>query len=106
AAPRKFSKAETAIRFEARAPPLPERRARRERQNVREQIPRDVHRLDEEVAILNADVNVRAEDEQLLREILQVLLDTDVSLERRDLLFGPPRERMRPRGGDDEVAPC
>ena len=38
---------------------------------MRQQIARDIHRLDEEVLVLDADVNVRPEDQQLLREILQ-----------------------------------
>ena len=38
------------------------------------EVARDVHRVDEELAVLDADVDVRAEDEQLLREVLHVLL--------------------------------
>src|SRR6185503_3337925 len=57
---------------------------------------------DEELPILDADVHVRPEDEQLLREILQILLHADVPLERRDLLSHPVGEWMRPRGRDLE----
>jgi hypothetical protein len=39
---------------------------------------------------------MRAEYEELLREILKVLLDSNVPLERRDLLCHPVGERMRP----------
>jgi len=56
---------------------------------MRKQVSRDVHRLDEEVLVLDTDVNVRAEDEQLLGEVLEVLLHASIALERRDLLLRP-----------------
>jgi hypothetical protein len=71
---------------------------------VRQEVARDVRGVDQEVAILDADVNVRAEDQQLTREVLHRVLRADVALERRDLLIGPVRERMRARGGDLEPA--
>jgi len=45
-------------------------------------------------------VHVRTEDEQLLREILEILLHAQIPLEGRDLLRHPIRERMRPRRRD------
>ena len=70
---RKVAEDDAAVRLEPGVPPLPERRARGQAQHVRQQVARDVHRVDEELLILDADVDVRAEDQQLLREILQVL---------------------------------
>jgi hypothetical protein len=64
---------------------------------VRQEIPRDVRRIDQEVAILDPDVDVRAEDQQLPREILHRVLRADVALERGDLLIDPVRERVRSR---------
>ena len=49
-------------------------------------------RVDQELAVLDADVDVRAEDQQLLRQVAHVLLDAEVALERRDLLRRPSDE--------------
>ena len=43
-------------------------------EDVRHEVPGHVHRVDEEVAVLDADVDVRAEDQQLLGEVVHVLL--------------------------------
>ena len=70
---------------------------------MRQEIAGDVGRVDEEVAILDPDVHMRAEDEELAREVLHRVLRADVPLERRDLLRDPVRERMRSGRGDREV---
>src|SRR5215212_6806176 len=62
--------------------------------------------MNEEFLILDPDVNVRAKDEQLLREVLKVFPHARVAFERRDLLRHPRRERMRSRGRDDEAVPA
>jgi hypothetical protein len=49
-------------------------------------------------------VHVRAEDEELLREILEVLLHPDIALQRGDLLSHPIGEGMRAGGSDLEPA--
>src|SRR5688572_1298313 len=70
---------------------------------MRNEVPSDVHRIDEEFTVFDADMHVRAEDQQLLRQLLHVLLHADVALQRRDLLVHPRRERVRARGGDAQA---
>ena len=53
---------------------------------MRQQVADDVHGVDHELAVLDADVDVRAEDEKLLGKVLHVLLDAQIALQRRDLL--------------------
>ena len=72
-------------------------------EHVRHEIARDVHRVDHEIAIFDADVHVCAEDQQALREVAEVLLHAHVPLERRDCLFEPRREGMGAGGGDHEA---
>ena len=75
----------------------------RQAEHVRHEVAGHVHRVDEEVAVLDADVDVRAEDQQLLGEVVHVLLDAEVALERRDLLRHPRRERVRAGRGDHQA---
>src|SRR6185503_4635999 len=62
-------------------------------EHVRQQIPRDIHCIDEKILILDADVNVRAENQQLLRQVLEVFTNACIPFERCDLLCHPPRVR-------------
>ena len=56
---------------------------------MREEVAGDVHGVDEELAVLDPDVDVHAEDQVLLRDVPEVLVDPQVALERRDLLLEP-----------------
>ena len=56
---------------------------------MREKVAGHVHRVDQEVAVLNRDVDVGAEDQELLSQVLHVLAHAQVALERRDFLLGP-----------------
>ena len=67
-----------------------------------EEIPRDVHRVDHEVPILDAHVDVGAEDQVPLGDLLQILPQPDVALDRRDVLLVPGREGVGARGHDGE----
>ena len=69
---------------------------------MREEIPRHIHRVDHEIAVLDAHVDVRAEDQIPLGDLLQVLSQTDVALDRRDVLLLPGREGVSARGHDRE----
>ena len=78
----------------------PERRVRREREQVREEVERLVHDLDGERAVLDADVHVQAEDEVRAREHLHLLHDLVVARVGEDFLVRPVREGMRAGGRD------
>ena len=54
----------------------------------------DEYRDSVSFAVLDGDVDVRAEDEQLPGEVLHVVLHAEVALERRDFLLLPRRERV------------
>src|SRR6267378_531053 len=72
---------------------------------MRQDIARHIERVDQKLAILDADVDVRAEDEQPLRQLAHVLPYAQVALQRRDLLIDPRGEWMGARGGDLEPVP-
>src|SRR5260370_15454358 len=65
-----------------------------------QQVADNIHAVDEKFAVFDADVHVRAEDQQTLGEFLHVLLDAHVALLRGDLLRHPGGNGMR-AGGDD-----
>src|SRR5687767_663692 len=67
---------------------------------MRQHITRNIGAVDQEVAVLDPDVDMRAEYEQLLRELPHCLTSAEVTLEGRDLLVGPMREGVRPGGSD------
>ena len=69
---------------------------------MRQYVPRHVRAVDEKIAVLDADVHVRAEDQQLLGELPHCLTSAEIALERSDLLVRPVRERMRPRSSNLE----
>src|SRR6185503_20911432 len=72
---------------------------------VGQHITRNIRAIDQKIPIFDDDVNVCAEDQELLRELAHCLTSTEVALERRDLLVGPVRKRMRSGGGDLEALP-
>ena len=72
---------------------------------MRTEIAGDVERIDEELAVLDADMHVRAEDQKLLCEIREILLHAHIAFQRRDLLLHPPRERVRAGRHDFEPFP-
>ena len=72
------------------------------REHVGDEVPGHVHGVDQEVAVLDADVDVGAEDEQLLGQVGEILPHAHVALERRDLLGEPGRERMGAGRGDHQ----
>ena len=82
----------------------PERRARREREEVREEITNLVVERDGDLAIDDADVNMQAEDQIRARDVLKVRDDFVVALVRRDVLRLPIAEWMRGRGDDAKAA--
>src|SRR4029077_13053595 len=92
-----------AIRLETRLAADPKGRARGQAEDVGEDVARHVEGIDQELAVLDADVHVGAEDEQPLRQVRHVLAQAEVALERRDILFHPGQERVRARRGDPEA---
>ncbi len=100
--PRKLLEDLAAITLQSGVPPDPERRARRQRQNVRQKVPRRVHQMHRGVAVINSDVNVHSEDQQRARHVLHLLDEQVVTLVRRDLRRLPVRERMRRRRRDSQ----
>ena len=92
-----------AIALQTGVRPHPERRAGREREHVRQEISRGIHQVDLRLAVLDADVDVHAEDQQRLGEHLHFVDQRVVVFVRRDLLIFPARERMRRGRGDAQA---
>ena len=61
-----------------------------------QKVARDVHRIDQELPVLDPDVHVGAEDEQRLGQVLQVLPDPEVTLRRGDFLVHPGGKGVTP----------
>ena len=78
----------------------PERRVRREREQVRQEVAQLIHQVNQRLAILDADVDVEAEDQVGARDDLQVLDDLQVALVGVDVLRAPVGEGMG-RAGDE-----
>src|SRR2546430_6267507 len=91
-----------AVRLQPGVAREPERRRRRDREEVWKEIARLVHHLDPRLAIRDADVHVKAKDEELADHVLQLVLKDFVSLVLGYLLVLPVREGMRPSRGDPE----
>ncbi len=89
-----------AIRLQARLASHPKRRARRETQDVWQQVTHNIHGVNHELGIFDADVYMCAEDEQALRELAHVLAHAEIALEGCDVLLHPRREGVRACGGD------
>jgi hypothetical protein len=70
---------------------------------VRHEVAGHVHGVDQELPVVDADMHVRPEDEQLLRQVLHVRLHPHVALQRGDLLRGPVGEGVRPGRGHPQV---
>ncbi len=62
---------------------------------MRQEVARLVHHVDPQVRILDADVDVHAEDEQALRQIGHLFELLDVALLDGDVLSAPHREGVR-----------
>ncbi len=62
---------------------------------MRQQVAYDVHGIDQKFAVLDADMDVRAEDEQALRQFLHILLYAGIAIHRRNILLHPRRDGMR-----------
>ena len=62
-----------------------------------------VHHVDRSLAVLDADVDVQAEDQVGARDHLHVLDDLLVALVGMDLLRAPVGERMRAAGGEPQA---
>src|SRR5205814_2365564 len=92
-----------AVRLESRDPRQPERARGRDREQVREEIPRLVHDLDAQLGVGDADVHVQSEDQQLADDVLQLLLEDLVALGLGYVLVLPVRERMRAGRGDTKA---
>ena len=92
-----------AVRLQPGVASHPERRARRKRQQVRQEVAHLVHQIDHDRPIGHADVHVQAEDQQRPRQLLQFLDDVVVADAGRDDLVFPARERMRAGGGHGEA---
>ncbi len=101
--PREAPEDRRAIRLEAGVAPHPERRAGRQRQQVRQEVPRGVHDVDRRRLVRHGDVDVQPEDEQRARQLLQFLDDVLVPLTGRDDLIDPRRERVRAGGGHGQA---
>jgi len=73
-------------------------------EKVGQEVAGHVHRIDDEVPVLDPHVDVHPEDEVLPGDLLEVLLDRDVALQGSDLLVEPRREGMGAGGDDREAA--
>ena len=93
-----------AVAFPAGVLAAPERGVDRQREDMRQEVPRRVHDMDAGLRIFDGDVNVQTEDQVGPRDHLQVIDDLVVALVGRDRYAGPVRDRMRARGGDAQAA--
>ena len=91
------------VRLQPGVAPHPERRAGRERQQVRQEVARRVHQVDRRLAVGHRDVDVQPEDQQRARQLLQLLDDAVVADAGREDLILPVREGMGAGGGDGEA---
>ena len=89
-----------AVRLQAGVAPHPERRAGRQREQVRQEVARLVHQVDRRRPSGHGDVDVQAEDQQRPRQLLQLLDDAVVADAGRENLILPVRKRMRAGGRD------
>ena len=89
--------------LQARVAAEPEGGVRRQREDVRQEVAGLVHDLDRQLAVLDADVDVQAEDEVRAREQLQVLDDLVVALVGIDLLVGQSENGCVPAGDDAQA---
>src|SRR5215203_4019743 len=64
------------------------------------EVANNIHGIYQKLRIFNTNMNMGAEDKQLLRKDLHILLYTSVALEGCDLLVNPRRDRMRSSRGD------
>src|SRR5215471_2973513 len=79
--------------------PQPEGGVRREGEQVREEVADLVEDLERRAPVLDADVDVEAENQVGAREHLHLLDDAVVARVGKDLLVGPVGEGVRPGGG-------
>ena len=100
AAARKAPEHRRPVRLEAGVAPLPERRAGRQREQVRQEVARLVEELDRAGPVGHGDVDVQPEDQQRARQLLQLFDDVLVALAGREDLVLPVRKRMRAGGRD------
>src|ERR1039458_7595010 len=63
----------TAVRFKPGIHTHPEGRVRRQRQDMRQEVPHGIHDVDGGIAVLNADVDVQSENQVGARDELHVL---------------------------------
>ena len=96
----KRSKTFAAVALQARVAPEPEGRVGGQGEEVRQEVARLVHDVDRQLAVLDADVDVEAEDQVGARDLLQVLDDVVVAPFVGDQLVLPVGERVGARGGD------
>ena len=68
---------------------------------MRQEVPQLIHQVNQRLAVLDADVDVQAEDQVGARDDLHVLDDLQVALVGVDVLHAPVGERMR--GAGDEL---
>ena len=92
-----------AIGLEAGVLAGPERRARRQRQEMGQEVADLVHQIDAQVLVLDLGVDVHAADHLAPGQHLQVIGQDPVALLVGALLVGPGREGMG-RGGHDRHA--
>jgi hypothetical protein len=92
-----------AVRLQPGVAGEPERRRRRDREEMRKEVARLVHHLDACLAIGDPDVDMQTEDEEFADHVLQLVLEDLVALGLGDLLILPVRERVRPRRGDAQA---
>src|SRR5579859_3607646 len=103
---REVAEDDAAIGFEASETAHPEGRAGGKGEQVRQEIADDVHGINQEFAVFDANVYMGAKDEEAPSKLLHVLLDTNVALEWGDILGEPGGEGMRAGGGDLEAFPA
>src|ERR1700683_1158418 len=75
--------------------PQPEGRVSRQREEVRQKIPRMIHHVDRGLAILNPNVHVQPENEVRPRHQLHVFDNILITRVGMNLLYLPVRKRMR-----------
>src|SRR6266850_3523304 len=85
-------------RLQPRVSPHPERGARRERQQVRQEIAHTVHQIDGGLLIRHRHVHMHPEDQQRPRQLSHFFDDVLVAFTRRNHLVDPARKGMCARG--------
>jgi hypothetical protein len=88
--------------FQARVPPVPERGAGGERQEVGKEVACLIHDVHHQVAVVDPDVDMHAEDQHPARNLGHALDVIGIAVTLGDVLFLPAGEGMGARRDDPQ----